>query len=562
LTGAAQAWDTLATAREISTSFGAKECLELAKKWMTDCVNLHRDCTRKSPSRSPRRIVDIGSDNTKMRLLEDEVVYGPYAALSHCWGTTHPLDTTLYTLNCRKQKLEWTSMPATFRDAITVTRELGLRYLWIDSLCIIQDDDRDWELESAKMGSIYEGAHIVIAASMSTGPDHSFLAPRRIMFTDFLELNYQRKDGSVCLVKARPVVELNKSIDPLDRRAWTFQEQRRAVRLLRYSATELQWDCRTKSTCECESVHLKGFDLDIIYGRYCVPEVDSSSEMLFHNWQTMLQPYTRRRLTRKSDILPAISGIAAHVHEKTSSCYLAGLWKDNLPSDLLWKVSATLRDGIRTFSGDIFGFSLLRTMPTYRAPTFSWASIDSEVEKSRGNFNTDSQIDAVILDAQCTLKGTNPFGEVTDGHIILESAVVQADVTVRYGDDAESGSEHMGLFNLTHNGMTTYMTADLPLVECLAWAESGVRERTMRRASVDDDLKSVTGSVFCVALYHNVNSTQAALVLGRSPKVRGAYERLGVMTFDSSYSNCDEERFELLAEAWFADAERCVVKIV
>ena len=81
-------------------------------------------------------------------------------------------------------------MPATFRDAVTVTRDLGLRYLWIDSLCIIQDDDQDWEAESAKMGSIFDAAHIVIGASSSPDPDQSFLDSRQTMFTDHLELNY------------------------------------------------------------------------------------------------------------------------------------------------------------------------------------------------------------------------------------------------------------------------------------------------------------------------------------------------------------------------------------
>jgi Heterokaryon incompatibility protein (HET) len=529
---------------------------------MTDCVNFHKDCNQNPLSKLPRRVIDIGSDTTNMRLVEEEGVYEHYAALSHCWGKKHPLKTTLSTLNCRKQKLEWTSMPATFRDAVTVTRDLGLRYLWIDSLCIIQDDDQDWEVESAKMGSIFDGAHIVIGASISPDPDHSFLDPRQTMFADHLQLNYQREDGSDCIVKARPVVELDASIDPLDRRAWTFQEQRRAVRLLRYSATELKWNCRTKSGCECESAHISGLDNDIIFGEYCVSEVNCSPATVFWDWQTMIKHYTKRRLTRQSDRLPAISGIAASVQKVTSSRYLAGLWEDNLVSDLQWKLHPALRDDAPpTFSSKDFRFRFLRAMPAYRAPTFSWASIDSVVENETSKVRNHSQIDAVVMDAQCTLKGANPFGEVIDGFITLEAAMVQADVTVRYGDD-DGGSLHMGRFELTRHGMKAHMTADLPLVECQVCAESGHRERTMKRASVGDHLKTVTGPVFCLRLYRNRDGYQFALVLGRSLRVSGAYERLGTMDFESARSDYNGNLLTPAGEVWFADAERCVVKIV
>jgi hypothetical protein len=560
--GIERAWDTLASVQEVSTSYRSEECLTLTKKWITDCVNFHEDCNQNSLSRLPRRVIDIGSDITDMRLLEEDGLYGQYAALSHCWGKKRAFETTMSTLSCRKQKLEWTLMPALFRDAITVTRDLGLRYLWIDSLCIIQDDNQDWEIESAKMGTIYESAHIVVAASSSPDPDHSFLDPRRTMFADHLELSYQREDGRECVVKARPVVELNASIDPLDRRAWAFQEQRRAVRLLRYSTTELKWDCRTKSGCECESVHLKGLDLDIIFGKYCVSDINHSPVTDFGSWQTMLKSYTERRLTRQSDRLPALSGIAAAVQKRTSSCYLAGLWKDNLVSDLQWRLSPTLRDDAGpTFSSGTFQFRLLRMMSNYRAPTFSWASIDSVTKNERSSLYDDSEIDAVVLDAECTLKGANPFGEVLDGFIILEAPMVQADVTVDYEDDG-SGLNDMGMFELTRDGMKTYMTADLPLVECQVWPEPGVRERSMKRASVGDNVESVTGPIFCASLYRNGDGRHFALVLGRSPRISGAYERLGIMDFNHVTSNYDGEWVKLAGEAWFANAERCVVKIV
>ncbi len=88
-----------------------------------------------------------------------------YTALSHCWGALKPLTTTGSSLEQRKQGIEWSSLPKTFRDAIHVTHSLGIKYLWIDSLCIVQDDSVDWEVESAKMASIYSQSFITIAAT-------------------------------------------------------------------------------------------------------------------------------------------------------------------------------------------------------------------------------------------------------------------------------------------------------------------------------------------------------------------------------------------------------------
>ena len=103
--------------------------------------------------------------------------------------------------------------------------------------------------------------------------------------------------------------------------------------------------------------------------------------------------------------LDTISGVAASVQKITSSRYLAGLWEDNLMSDLQWKLSPTLRDDAGpTLSSKDFRFRLLRTMPAYRVLTFSWASIDSVAENDKSSVDNHSQIDAVIMDAQCTPK--------------------------------------------------------------------------------------------------------------------------------------------------------------
>ena len=284
----------------------------------------------------------------------------PYAALSHCWGAKQLFTTTTSTLHLRKTNLNWDSIPATFQDAIRVTRGLSIRYLWIDSLCIIQDDIADWESESSKMGAIYQGAQIVIAASASPDAEVSFLAPRQTPYAKPLELQYKCQNGGVSIVKARPLLMEFPSIEPLDTRAWAFQEQWLSRRLLRYCSGELRWRCRKKESCECQTFHLTaGHRYESFQG---CPSPESTAWHYLVNWYSMVRVYSLRKLTRKSDKLPAISGMAAIVSERISSPYVVGLWKDTLLFDLQWETFPSMSKEQHR---------LLRASRTYLAPTFS-----------------------------------------------------------------------------------------------------------------------------------------------------------------------------------------------
>ncbi|KAF2251986.1 HET-domain-containing protein, partial [Trematosphaeria pertusa] len=342
---------------------------------MSDCMANHEECEEPIRTQLPKRIIDLGQnhDNNEMKLVETSRSTSTYAALSHCWGKHCPLSTTTSSLSLRKQKLEWISLPSTFKDAVTVTRRLGLRYLWIDSLCIIQDDNVDWQTESAKMGAYYRNAHIVIAASSSPDPTYSFLGPRQTAVPHPFKLDIQHDDGSICKIRARPVVKTGLSLDPLDKRAWTFQEQYLAIRLLRFTGSELVWNCRTRASCECRSRHLStpGDAINMMaLGRYCTSITNAyPAQKLFTMWQGMIYSYTRRQLTKRSDKLPAISGIAALVQQRTGSSYIAGLWKDNIVHDLRWNTAPSMIS-FPNFSTDVpanhditklFDFPQLRT---------------------------------------------------------------------------------------------------------------------------------------------------------------------------------------------------------
>jgi Heterokaryon incompatibility protein (HET) len=118
----------------------------------------------------PTRVIDVGPSDASIepRLIISKGRDGAYIALSHRWGAPDlskpQLTTTAANLPAMIEKIPLESMPLNYKDAVITTRKLSFRYLWIDSLCIIQDSMQDWEAESAKMGEVYQNAQLTIAA--------------------------------------------------------------------------------------------------------------------------------------------------------------------------------------------------------------------------------------------------------------------------------------------------------------------------------------------------------------------------------------------------------------
>lgn len=189
---------------------------------------------------------------------------GAYIALSHCWGnsqtcvTAHSnLEDKGSTVNDRKNGIPWDSIPKTFQDAITLTSLLGLRFIWIDSLCIIQNDKEDWATESAKMADIYQHASLTLSATVSAGDSYGCFS---VSFNTSRSLPISLpEDVGTCEIAVRKPIshwntlgqgELHQRF-PLMSRGWAFQERILSRRVLHFSEHELVWECRELSTCEC-----------------------------------------------------------------------------------------------------------------------------------------------------------------------------------------------------------------------------------------------------------------------------------------------------------------------
>ena len=169
-------WSNLQAKPHLSNSSVPQVRFDVALQWLRhqlkECESNHSKCIKKLQEKkiSARRFLDLENhlQDSSIRLIEPtENLAAPYMTLSYCWGHQIPITTTKANIGQRKQEIKWRDLPKTFKDAVKITRALEVRYLWIDSLCIIQDNNGDWETESSKMAAIYSGSYLTISAVSS-----------------------------------------------------------------------------------------------------------------------------------------------------------------------------------------------------------------------------------------------------------------------------------------------------------------------------------------------------------------------------------------------------------
>jgi hypothetical protein len=226
-----------------------------------------------------------------------------------------------------KEGFDLADMPKTFKDAIELTRALDFKFLWIDSLCIIQDDSKDWEIESSKMCDVYANAILTIGNAWATGDKEGFLGLRPRSAKKLSHTFPGSQHGAKLEVRFEPRHNLS---HPLFRRAWVLQERLLSKRLIFFEQDELVWECRTRRTCECgglDSYMNKSWGEErplTLANRY----LKSSHSDLYGWWRYfVLEEYARLSLTFGKDRLPALSGLATRVIMETGDTYIAGLWK-------------------------------------------------------------------------------------------------------------------------------------------------------------------------------------------------------------------------------------------
>ncbi|KAF2186748.1 hypothetical protein K469DRAFT_687100 [Zopfia rhizophila CBS 207.26] len=280
-----------------------------------------------------------------------------------------------------------------------------LRYLWIDSLCIVQDDEADWREEAAKMSSYYSQAYITLAATMSNNADGGlFQWPKDIVLNDGSQ--------TWCVRAMRHLQRATTSTAPLFQRGWIFQERLLSPRVLHFATYELCFECNAQNTCECkQDMPDQGWQIKQEYLNG--PSWKNTDPTVADIWHRMVEAYCKLSLTKPADKLPALSGLADQMRSRRGSNYFAGLWDDTLLDDILWSVS-TLDD------------KRAPKLVPWRAPSWSWASVADSIRY--GLYPRLDEVYCTVMDVHCSWIGPSTTGELRTGHIILHGPTFQGAV--------------------------------------------------------------------------------------------------------------------------------------
>ncbi|KAK1777571.1 heterokaryon incompatibility protein-domain-containing protein [Copromyces sp. CBS 386.78] len=333
----------------------SEPCVDRLKQWLIECVHSHGpQCCRmlsgeeideSSPPVLPSRVIDVGplSGLEASRLVESNGRRAYYTALSYCWGSTQKSDrpylTTTTTVEKHLSELPWDLLPKTIQDAILLTRAIGIRYLWIDSLCIIQNSNADWEKEAAKMGTVYARARLVIAAT--TGADaEAGLFP----FQTYIH-RPSAKSPSLYFRKLANERGTGHKL-PLFTRGWATQEWVLARRTVFWTQERMAWCCRNKLVVDDDT------GIGYVFVR------------LFQHhttWREIVARYSGRHLTYPRDKFVALNGIVNEIQKKRpEDKYVLGSWLSEIHWELLWSGQAAPS----TESG----------LEELHIPSWSWAS--------------------------------------------------------------------------------------------------------------------------------------------------------------------------------------------
>lgn len=424
----------------IGTNTGSQQSFTTAATWIRQCTEKHSLCNAesRSASRLPTRLLDVGESNSTscIRLVQSSglPLNTKYLTLSHCWGLKPVHKLTTLSASSFYKGIELFKLSRTFQDAVFVTREFqllfGVQYLWIDSLCIIQDSVEDWQSESAVMGEVYQNAFCTIAATASSDGDGGLFFERDPVRRKPCPISAFSRGRSrkyfYCLNPNN--WEENVSKAPLNGRSWVLQERLLSRRVLHFAADQLYWECAELEASENFPAKLPeglGEKFKDWFQQRERPRENMQvrkSEMgsavsrnAYARWERIVHAYTSGKLTKVTDKLVALSGVAREWQNRAfvGPSYLAGLWRSDLVFGLLWDL-AEPRSSEQQSSNE-----------HYVAPSWSWASRTGAITWETDNWLSAKSL-VKIEDATVSPLGLDDMGQVSSGYIRLSGMLIQA----------------------------------------------------------------------------------------------------------------------------------------
>ncbi|KAH7625295.1 heterokaryon incompatibility protein-domain-containing protein [Sordaria sp. MPI-SDFR-AT-0083] len=394
---------------QLPCSTASPETMTLVRHFLNNCLKNHSECnTHLSKSKSsdnwlPTRLIDVGTEVGTLtpRLVipsESLSLAGmQYVTLSHSWAISKK-SLNLLVENCEQltRVIPLDALSQTFRDALQITQQLGHRYIWIDSLCIIQNSADDWQKEALLMSLVYGRSSCNIAAMGMSGVDGCFsqrnplaFSPCRITDTD---------DGGAVYASSQSHNPSNmfsaggKTKPPLLYRGWVLQERMLSSRMVYFGGPQLYWECCCERLAESwafksqltmdrhlgiSSAFSSKAHFQVLCDTSTIPNLELGSNTnavvsikairLYLHWQEILSTYLETQLTFTTDRLIALAGIAKAIEDHAGLTYIAGTWAELHPLDLLWRFKETIiaKPEPRAVSGT-------------NAPSWSWAAKEGE----------------------------------------------------------------------------------------------------------------------------------------------------------------------------------------
>ncbi|KAI8632545.1 HET-domain-containing protein [Xylariaceae sp. FL1651] len=400
--------------RPMDLDSGSLQSLDIAASFVQTCIQNHERCTS-GDSALPSRILDLGEAGDVIKLVGNtEGQVGKYACLSYCWGEAPHFTTTQESIEARRAGIRLTDLPRTFFDAIMIVRHLQLRYIWIDALCICQDDVEDWARESAQMVDVYSGAYVVIANDRAKNNSEGCFhirepRPTNLVdlpgYADGVQVQYTfNSDELYCGIEKRT------KRDPLLSRAWALQERLLARRNLHYAERQVYFECNHGIVGEdgssSENRYLSLSHPQPTYSTRGRLKLAAGHDQ--QTWDLIIWEYGRRKLTKPTDKFPAMSGLAKLFGQRLQAEYVAGLWSNALINGLAWQ---GLGDRSPQASSPV----------EYIGPSWSWASYSGIAATG---LNDGWETIAEVVDWQVQLETeANPYGKVQNAWIRLRAPI-------------------------------------------------------------------------------------------------------------------------------------------
>ncbi len=437
--------------RHVARSTGSTSISSLAINWIQRCSAEHENCRSlvETDSRQlPTRLISV-HPSEPVHLCDTTLLSmdTKYTTLSHRWGKSLVFTLTSKNIEILRTEIQMTDLSQTFQDSITFTRSLGIDYIWIDSLCIIQDSEDDWHVEAARMANVYRYGWCNIAATEAKDGKSGLFVDRNDNEVDAIKpkvfkvapkslieratsalwdnIHGVHRKGKSASGRMSPgswtaiekgLWDRNITESELLKRGWVLQERILALRIIHFRDSQIFYECMQFRACESFPAGLPSPLHNISNFKEAAGALEMSPEAdpwpsSYQAWQAIVEGYTRCDLTFEKDKLIAISGVASRMKEHIRCRYVAGLWEHHLLKQLLWDMGI---GGTRP--------------KNYQAPSWSWASTTGQVEMClvRPEILEEYTPVADILDVSVTTIDGTEMGSVIGGHIRLKACLIPA----------------------------------------------------------------------------------------------------------------------------------------